>query len=147
MKKAYKIAIPVIGLIILGFILNPFYWLMQPMKKGDQPELSKKEKDYFQQLTNKYDVGLKRLYINKNKVNEDTLFENEYNKIPFIYSLSIDLLKEKNISDSDIKDICLYIKNDILNRNNNLTKIIIYKNYDVYEYMYDAKSDTLVLNE
>lgn len=145
MKKAYKIAIPVLGLIILGFIFNPFYWLMQPMKKGDQPELSKQEKDYFQQLTNKYDGVLKRLYINKD--NEDTLYENQYDKIPFVYSLSIDLPKEKNISENDIKDICLHIKNEILNRNNNLTKIIVYKNYDVYEYLYDAKSDTLVLKE
>lgn len=147
MKKIYKIAIPVIGLIILGFVFNPFYWLMQPTKKGNQPELSKKEKDYFQQLTNKYDAVLKRLYINKNKNNEDTLYENEYNKVPFVYSLSIDLPKEKNIPDNDIKYICLHIKNEILNRNRNLTKIILYKNYDVYEYMYIAKSDTLVLKE
>ncbi|MFC6268963.1 hypothetical protein [Frigoriflavimonas asaccharolytica] len=147
MKKTYKIAIPIIGLIILGFIFNPFYWLMQPMKKGNQPELSKQEKDYFQQLTKKYDCGLKRLYINKNKDNEDTLFEDQYDKIPFIYSLSIDLPKVKDISDSDIKDICLHIKNEILNNDVDLTEIIIYKNYDIYRYLYDAKLDSLVLKK
>ena len=41
-----------------------------------------------------------------------------------------------NIFENDLKDIYLNTKNEILNRNNNLTKIIIYKNYDIYEYMY-----------
>lgn len=52
-----------------------------------------------------------------------------------------------NIFENDLKDIYLNTKNEILNRNNNLTKIIIYKNYDIYEYMYSAKSETLILKE
>ena len=60
MKKSTKIWIIIcVFVIVLGFALNPFYWLMRPTKKSEQPQISSQEKQYFQKLEKKYNAKIK----------------------------------------------------------------------------------------
>ncbi len=147
MKKStlIKIAIGIIILVITGFILNPFYWLMQPKKRIEQPNLNQQESIFFNQLRNKYNCELERSYYNYNSQGNDTLREKDYNKFPFEYAISMNFIKDPHpqISEDSIYAIGLYIKNIVLNKNPNLKKIIFYKGYDSYRYIYDSKKDSL----
>lgn len=147
MKKSTKIGIIIcVFVIVLGFALNPFYWLMKPTKKSEQPEMSSQEKQYFQKLEKKYNANIKRFYYNKNKKGEDTLYS-DYTHFPFEYSLSIDGPKRLNIENDSVLIVAAYVKNKILYRNKNLKKISIYKNYEEYSYDYDEIKDTLILRK
>jgi hypothetical protein len=146
MKKSTKIIIGIIVLVVLGFMLNPFYWLMQPKERPKQPELSKEEIVLFKKLKLIYNCELERFYYNYTPKGNDTLYEKEYNKIPFKYSLSIDLQKENdNISEDSIHKIGLHIKNDVLKKNIFLKKIMIYVDSEPNQYLYNYKKDSLVL--
>lgn len=130
--------------MILAFIFNPFYWLMQPAKKNIQPETSTQEKQYFQNLEKNYSAKIKRMYYNKTQKEEDTLYS-DYTIRPFEYSLSMDIPKNKNIPKDSVLSIANDLKNSILNRNKNLKKISIYINYDTYIFNYDVTKDSLIL--
>ncbi|EJL76054.1 hypothetical protein PMI13_00023 [Chryseobacterium populi] len=117
---------------------------MQPSQTNQQPQLSLQEQSYFKDLEKTYGSKLKRFYHNYTKKGTDTLEEKNYDKVPFEYSLSIDLPPNTNIKDDSIFSIAEHIKNSILQKNKNLKKIIIYKNYDTYEYAYDANKNTLI---
>jgi hypothetical protein len=146
MKKSTKIIIGIIVLVVLGFMLNPFYWLMQPKERPKQPELSKEEIVLFKKLKLIYNCELERFYYNYTPKGNDNLYEKEYNKIPFKYSLSIDLQKENdNISEDSIHKIGLHIKNDVLKKNIFLKKIMIYVDSEPNQYLYNYKKDSLVL--
>ncbi|MBB6369167.1 hypothetical protein [Chryseobacterium shigense] len=145
-KKGIIICVLVIVFIALGFIFNPFYWLMQPTKKTEQPETSFQEKQYFQKLEKKYNAKIKRLYYNKTKKEEDTLYS-DYASFPFEYSISIDIPKNVTIQNDSILNIAINIKDKILNKNKNLKKIRIYKNYETYLYDYNATNDTIILQK
>jgi hypothetical protein len=144
MKKSTKIIIGTIILVVLGFVLNPFYWLMQPKERPKQPELSKEEIVLFQKLKSTYNCELERFYYNYTPKGNDTLHEKKYDKVPFEYSIAIREPKNEPTDDL-IYEIGLSIKNDILKRNKFLQKIIIYRNFKSYEYLYDYKKDSLVL--
>ena len=147
MKKKYiKIALGIIVLVLIGLMLNPFYWLMQPKERPKQPELSKEEVIFFKKLKATYNCDLERFYYNYTSKGEDTLFEKNYTKVPFKYSLSLDLQEGSNfLSDDSIYAIALDIKNKILKNNSSLKEIIIYRNYKNYKYLYDLKKDSLIL--
>lgn len=120
---------------------------MQPSQKTEQPALSSQEQIYFKQLEKKYNSKLTRFYHNYTKKGTDTLYEENYNRVPFEYALSIDLPKNSNIPNDSIRSIAEYITNFILDKNKNLKKIIIYKNYDTHEYPFDATKDSLIENK
>lgn len=161
MKKTTKIIIGIIVLVALGFILNPFYWLMQSQTRP-QPELSKEEIVLFEKLKSTYhNCKLERFYNNYTSKGYDTLYEKRYNKVPFEYSLSLERIDKYDLNDNhnddlnndlsnDLNDdlvfeIGLNVKNNILKRNKFLQKISIYVDHKPYEYLYDYKKDTLVL--
>ncbi|WP_261510979.1 hypothetical protein [Chryseobacterium paludis] len=145
MKKSTKFIIAgIVLIIILAFVFNPFYWLMRPSQKPEQPQLSTQEQVYFKELEKRYNSKLKRFYYNYTKKGTDTLFEKNYNKVPFEYSLSIDIPANSNIPKDSLFSIAQYVKNSILNNNKNLKKIIIYKNYDTHEYLFDADKNALI---
>ena len=145
MKRSALIIIAgIILIIILAFIFNPFYWLMQPSQKTEQPVLSSQEQVYFKQLEKKYNTKVTRFYHNYTKKGTDTLYEENYSKVPFEYALSIDLPKNNNIPNDSIRAIAEHINSSILGKNQNMRKIIIYKNYDTHEYIMDSTKDNLI---
>jgi hypothetical protein len=145
MKRSTKIIIACGLLMIpLAFVFNPFYWLMQPGRKIQEPELSLQEQVYFKELEKKYNSEIKRFYHNYTKKGTDTLYEENYNKVPFDYALSIDLPANKSLEQDSIFTIAERIKNSILNKNKNLKRIMIYRNYKTYEYVFDGSNDTLI---
>lgn len=145
MKRSTKIIIAgIVLIIVLAFIFNPFYWLMQPGQKTQQPELSLQEQLYFKELEKKYNSRIKRFYHNYTKKGTDTLYEESYSKVPFEYALSIDLPANKSMERDSISNIAEHIKNAILNKNKNLKRIIIYRNYKTYEYVFDVSKDILI---
>jgi hypothetical protein len=118
MKKKYiKIASGIIVLVLFGFILNPFYWLMQPQERPKQPQLSKEEVIFFKRLESIYKCDVERFYYNYTSKGDDTLFKKKYNKVPFQYSLSLDLQKgSTSLNDDSIYAIAFDIKNEILKK-------------------------------
>ncbi|RQO65165.1 hypothetical protein DBR43_30380 [Pedobacter sp. KBW06] len=143
MNRSIKIIIAAIALvIIMAFIFNPFYWLMQPGQIIEQPALSSQEQLYFKELEKTYNCKSERFYYNYTKKGTDTLYE-DYNKVPFEYYLSIDFPLERVIQKDSLFMIAQHVKDVILNKNKNLKSVIIYRNYDTHEYLYDVNKDAL----
>ncbi|WP_143166693.1 hypothetical protein [Pedobacter caeni] len=143
MKRSIKIIIAAAALvIILAFIFNPFYWLMQPGQIIAQPELSSTEQQYFKELEKTYNCKSERFYYNYTKEGKDTLYK-DYNKVPFEYYLSIDFPVDLVIQKDSLFNIAQHVKDVILNKNKNLKSVTIYRNYDTHEYLYDVTKDTL----
>lgn len=143
MKRSIKIIIAAVAFVILlAFIFNPFYWLMQPGQIIEQPELSSAEQLYFKELEKTYNCKSKRFYYNYTKEGADTLYK-DYNKVPFDYYLSIDFPVDRVIQKDALFNIAQHLKDVILNKNKNLKSVTIYRNYDTHEYLYDVAKDTL----
>ena len=120
---------------------------MQPKERPKQPALSSNELKFFEQLEEKCRCKLERHYYNHTSKGLDTLFAEKYDKVPFIYSLSIDLPKEfsNDLDQDSLYNISKYLKENILNNNKMLKKIIIYKNYDSYQF--ENKDNQLIENK
>ncbi|WP_412850371.1 hypothetical protein ACL0VS_11995 [Chryseobacterium sp. PMSZPI] len=146
MKKTTIIILIVLLIVVIGFALNPFYWFMQPKEKPNQPELSKQETEFFNNFKNKCKCDVERFYYNFDSKGNETLDFKNYNKTPFKYSLAIN---QKNIHiDSDsIQKIVQHVKDNILLKNKNLKNITVHINYESYEYLYDNKKDSLMLQK
>lgn len=145
-KTVIKLFLVIFLIIILGFVFNPFYWFMEPKKIQKQPELSISEIKLFKQLEAGCSCKIERHYYNYTSKGLDTLYIDKYNKIPFNYTLSFAKSEQlsNNFNKDSIYNLGLYIKKNILNNNNMLKKIIIYKNYDTYEY--NNEKDQLIEN-
>jgi hypothetical protein len=143
-KTTKIILLVIIVLLVLGFIFNPFYWLMQPSHALQQPKLSPREDAYFRTLEQKYNAKIKRFYYNFTKNGSDTLSKDDYDKLPFEYSLSIDLPDQKTIDRRSILDMAQHIRTSILNQNSNLKTIVIFTNYEEHRYLNNPSKGALV---
>jgi hypothetical protein len=143
-KTTKIILLVIIVLLVLGFIFNPFYWLMQPSHALQQPKLSPREDAYFRTLEQKYNAKIKRFYYNFTKNGSDTLSKDDYDKLPFEYSLSIDLPENKIIARPSLLDMAEHIRTAILFENKNLKTIVIFTDYERHEYTNNPTERSLV---
>ncbi|MCH4830417.1 MULTISPECIES: hypothetical protein [Flavobacterium] len=136
MKKKRIILISVI-IIGLGFLLNPFYWLMQS-SAVKQPDFSIEEENYFKKFGDEDKVFIGRYYENFDSKGNDTLYLNYFNNRTFDYKLVIHSTKNKNIlkfEEDSILKISIHIKKEILKNNKFLRYIYIYDDFNEYKFI------------
>ncbi|EKY14110.1 hypothetical protein, partial [Capnocytophaga sp. oral taxon 326] len=88
-----------------------------------------------------------------------TFIKTDFLKHPFSYRIRIDFENEKERHLSDFKQESLYIKDSILNKNENLKRIVFYVaftkqidsrssavTFNSFTYLYDKQKDSLIFS-
>ena len=163
MNKIFKILIGIVSaaiiLLIVFIIFFPFAYRMP--KFPEQPKYSIAEKLFLEKLKKKYHcTEINRSYYNITAKEEDTFIKTDFLKHPFSYRIRIDFENEKERYLSDFKQESLYIKDSILNKNENLKRIVfnveITKQigsrssavtFNSFTYLYDKQKDSLIINK
>ncbi|MBV7440713.1 hypothetical protein KRX57_04710 [Weeksellaceae bacterium TAE3-ERU29] len=148
-KKSLKIGLGIVVVLIIGFLLNPFWWLMQsPIVQ--QPKWSEEETEYFERFTKNGEIDIIRYYKNFTKAGKDTLFVNDYDKRNFDYKL-VFYGTQKNAYQSiilekdSIEKMAKYIKYNILKNNKYFRNIIIRDGRN--KYIFSANDSVFFINE
>ena len=158
LKILIGIVFAAIILLIAFIIFFPFAY-MKP-KFPEQPKYSIAEKLFLEKLKKKYHcTEINRSYYNITAKEEDTFIKTDFLKHPFSYRIQIDFENEKERYLSDFKQESLYIKDSILNKNENLKRIVFYVAfakqidsrsstvaYHKFLYLYDKQKDSLIFS-
>lgn len=163
MNKIFKILIGIVFaviIILIAFIVfSPFAYRMP--KFPAQPKYSIAEELFLEKLKKKYHcTKIDRFYYNITAKGEDTFIKTDFLKYPFSYNIQMDFENEEKRYLSDFKQESLYIKDSILNKNENLKKIVFYVEitkqidsrssavtFNSFTYLYDKQKDSVILSE